>query len=340
MSKNSPIFVLHGGQDLLARGIADFSTLRPVLAANADPLTANATLRKDEWETIDERVNEVLRERLTVVDDLRGRGLVQSVSIGSLLRVTERLSDFDEAEVSFDGDTDPTSDRPNFEKDIVPVPVVAKDFRLNWRQLAASRERGDPLDTTGAELAARKVRDRLQKLITRGLAAGGPTGGGIPGLTTAQRRITVSLSTPWDQSAADPVGDTLAMLDAAYAANLFGPFYLYIPKNWWAAIQDDQTHAVGGGGTVVLPRTVRERLLAFEDIAAVRPNDALPDDEAVLVQMTRDVIDLSEAQVVTTVQWERNPFVTMFRVLTVAGPQIKSIETSDGQTVNGIVHLA
>src|SRR5690606_33562787 len=107
------------------------------------------------------------------------RGLVQSVSIGSLLRVTERLSDFDEADVSFDGDTDPTSDRPNFEKDVVPVPVIAKDFRLNWRQLAASRERGDPLDTTGAELAARKVRDRLQKLITLGLAAGGPTGGGI-----------------------------------------------------------------------------------------------------------------------------------------------------------------
>jgi hypothetical protein len=56
--------------------------------------------------------------------------------------------------------------------------------------------------------------------------------------------------------------------------------------------------------------------------------------------MTRDVIDLSEAQAITTVQWEKNPFVTNFRVLTVAGPHIKKIQTEAGDTIHGIIHLS
>ncbi|MGH2611292.1 MAG: major capsid protein, partial [Tepidiformaceae bacterium] len=133
---------LIGGDELQRRGLTA-AQMRPVLGLNADPFAENATLRKDEWEQIDARVNEVMRQRLTVVADLRGRGLVQRVSLGTVLRRTERLSDFDDAEVSFDGDTAPQRDRPDFLQDVIPVPVIAKDFEVNWRQLAASRERGE-----------------------------------------------------------------------------------------------------------------------------------------------------------------------------------------------------
>lgn len=321
-----------GGDDILARGVDDFRALRPILGNSENAHASNATLRKDEWEMIDERVNDVLRERLTIVDDLIAAGLTTSVSIGTLLRVTERLSDFDEADISFDGDTDPTEDRPNYERDVRPIPVIAKGFRVNWRQLAASRERGDPLDTTAAELAARKVRDKMQDLVTNGLNAGGPTGGGIPGILTAPDRLTVDLATGWGQSGATPVDDVLRMLDTAYQSNLFGPFTLYLPKNWWAPIQDDYSTQKGD-------RTILQRILDLPDIARVRPNDAHPNDEAAMIQMSRDVLDLSMAQAPTTVQWEKNPFVTNFRVLTVMGPHIKSIETDLGTTINGIVHL-
>lgn len=312
--------------------------LRPILSANADPYhpANNATLRHEEWQRLDARVNQVLRERLTVVDDMRAKGLIEPISIGSVIRRTERISDFEAADISFDGDTTPSSDRANYEADVIPVPVIAKDFRVNWRQLAASRERGEPLDTTMAELAARKVRDMLQSLITNGLSSGGPTGGGIPGLTTASNRITsVTVTNDWDGASGDPVGDVEAMLAAAYAKNLFGPFYLYVPKNYWAAMQAD--YETSGGA--VINKTVMERILAFNEIEAVRPNDSLANDNVVLVQMTRDVLDLSEAQSVTTVQWQKNPFVTLFRVIYVGGPQIKNAETDAGETVHGIVHV-
>jgi uncharacterized linocin/CFP29 family protein len=334
-----------GAEELVKRGVSDLAQLRPVLSANVrrdQEMVANATLRKDEWEQVDSRVNDVMRERLTIADDLRALGLVSPQSIGTLLRVTERLSDFEEAEVNFDGDTAPQKDRPNYSKNVIPIPVISKDFEIGWRQLDASRRGGSPLDVTAAGIATRKVRDRLQKLITNGFSggpgAGSNSSGGtsIPGLTTASNRLQVSLANVWDGASQDIIGDTQRMLEAAYAVNLFGPFYMYVPKNYWAAIQMD--YILTGGN--VATQTYMERILSFVDIKAVRPLDTLADDNVLLVQMTEDVIDLSEAQVVTTVQWEKNPFVTLFRVLSVAGPQIKDIETQDGQTINGIIHLS
>lgn len=327
------MFRLIGAEDLIERGITNLAQLRPVLAHNMDPLVVtNATLRKDEWETIDTRVNEVMRERLTIVDDLRGRGLVTPVGLGTTLRVTERLEDFGGADVSYDGDTAPTRDKPSFLRDTIPVPVISKDFQISWRQLEASRTRGEPLDTTAAALAARKVRDRLQDLFVNGFGHG-PAGGSIPGLVNAANRQTVSLGTDWDLSGADIVADVLRMLEAAYAVNLFGPFFIYVPKNYWAVLQEDYSTAKGD-------RTFIQRILAFEDVEQVRPLDTLADDNVIMVQMTEDVLDLSEAQAITTVQWDKNPFVTNFRVLAVGGPHIKSMETEDGTTIHGIIHLS
>ncbi len=326
------MFRLIGAEELIERGITNLAQLRPVLAQNMDPLVTNATLRKDEWEMIDARVNEVMRERLTIVDDLRGRGLVTKVGLGTTLRVTERLEDFAAADVSYDGDTAPLKDKPSFLRDTIPVPVVSKDFQISWRQLEASRTRGEALDTTAAALAARKVRDRLQDLFVNGFGHG-PAGGSIPGIANAANRQTLTLTTDWDLSGADIIADVLRMLETAYAVNLFGPFFLYVPKNYWATIQDDYSTAKGD-------RTFLERILAFSDVESVRPLDTLADDNVIMVQMTEDVIDLSEAQAITTVQWDKNPFVTNFRVLSVGGPHIKSMETEGGTTIHGIIHLS
>src|SRR3989304_4872538 len=110
---------LIGGDELSKRGFVSAAQMRPVLGLNADPFAVNATLRKDEWEQIDARVNDVMRQRLTVVQDLRSRGLVQRVSLGTVLRRTERLADMDDAEVSYDGETAPQRDRPEFLADVI-----------------------------------------------------------------------------------------------------------------------------------------------------------------------------------------------------------------------------
>jgi len=326
---------LLGKSPVLARNRQEIDKLRPVLSANAEMGSVyanNATLRHEEWQTVDEAVTDVLDERLTVLDDMRALGLIEPVSIGTIIRLTERLEKFDPADLSYDGATPPTEDRPSYLNETTPVPVISKGFRFNWRQLISSRERGEGLDMTATQQSTRVVQDRIQDLITNGVATGGPQGGGIPGFTTATNRITQDLGTNWDDTGADPVGDVLDMLALAFAQNLFGPFYVYVPKNFWAALQADYS-ANKGDNTII------QRLLALSEIAAVRPLDSLANDNVVMVQMTSQVLDMSEAQGITTVQWQVEPWVTNFRVLYVGGPHIKSIETAAGDTVNGIVHL-
>ncbi|MGH9256364.1 MAG: hypothetical protein ACRD3C_17540, partial [Vicinamibacterales bacterium] len=197
-------------------------------------------------------------------------------------------------------------------------------------------------DVTAAALASRKVADKIQDLFANGFGLGPGTnpastdGLTIPGLSTAASALTVSGS-DWATVSTSIVADVVNMLKTAYNANLFGPFLLYVPKNYWAALQDDYSTAKGD-------RTFLERIRAFDDIEDVRPLDSLAAGSASaanvhLVQMTEDVWDLTEAQDVTTVQWEKNPFVTKFRVLFVGGPHIKKMERQGGATIHGIVRL-
>lgn len=301
-------------------------------AANQAQNTAvNASLREDEWEVIDDRVNEEASNRLGVVDRWRDAGLTEDLGVGDIERVTERLEAFDEADISFDGETDPQRDRPNYLQDRRAVPIISQDFRIGFRQLASSRKRGNNLQTDSAGLATRAVTHRMQDLVTNGLASGAPSGGGIPGLTSATNRLTDNSFDQWSGSSGTPIEDVESMLSTLYSNFLFGEFELHVPKNYWALLQGDYSDNKGD-------RTFLERIEAFEDISAVIPNDSLADHNLVLVQMTRDVMDISEAQTMTTWQWEKTPAATEFRVLMIAGPHVKSIETEDGSTVNGFLH--
>jgi hypothetical protein len=57
----------------------------------------------------------------------------------------------------------------------LPLPITHKDFFINLRTLAASRERGEALDTTQARTAGRVVAEQLEKMLFQG----GPTFGGL-----------------------------------------------------------------------------------------------------------------------------------------------------------------
>lgn len=336
------------GEDALAHpefGMIDLADqrwverMRPQISANGRRLAANATLRENEWKMLDDAVTQPLYERLTVVDDFRSRGLVEPISEGTIIRRTERVREFEDAEIHFDGATRVNRDKVNYEADEIGVPIISKDFVIGFRQLSASRTKGEALDTTSAMLAGRKVRDQVENLITNGLSTGTPVGSSIPGLTSAGSRRTVTLSDQWDGAGNvdEIIPDIEAMLAEAYSVNLFGPFVVYVPKNYWAIIQAD--YQTSGGATI--NRTVMQRILQYEDIVAVRPNDKLADDNVVMVQMTKDCMDLSVARDVVTVQWNVDPFEVQFRVFFIGGPQIKTRENdADGTTIHGIVHLS
>jgi hypothetical protein len=91
-------------------------------------------------------------------------------------------------------------------------------------------------------------------------------------------------------------------------------------------------------------RTIRERILALGQIADIRVADRLAsgvtttvaDHSVLLVQMTRDVVDLAIAQDINTTSWQMyGGMVERFKVWACWVPRIKS--DFDGRS--GVVHI-
>lgn len=305
-----------------------FANSSAPLGADGQPII-NATLRHEEHLRYDQALLEVARQRLNGIADLRMNGLVENLmGLGTMLSLYERMGDVTKAVVDMEGATMSQKDRLIFDEVGVPVPIIHKDWDLNRRQLEASRKRGEPLSTAGVRLATRIVADELETMLFRGVPNFQYDGREIYGYTNHPDRNTVALKEKgWAEEKADIIGDVVNLLKAAYADNRFGPFCLYVPKDYWAVIQTDYSDEKGD-------RTFYERILAFNDIMAVKAGDYLPAKQVVLVQMTRDSIDLAVGADIMNIEWNVHPMVSNFKVYCSMVPRIKV----DKNGSCGIVH--
>jgi len=305
-----------------------------IVGNNGKPLVANdgALLRYDEWKDIDTEVVKVATDRLVGVRDLQARGLIHNLgSIGITLSQWEEESDMTAADVSMSGITEAEGDTPAWNLRNVPVPIFHKDFQMNIRRLEASRMVGESLDVTAASIAARRVSERSEDM----LFAGEPIvvqGNNLYGYTNLPGRNQVDLDTNWDAIAQNGNGtiidDVNAMLQAARDDKHFGPFVLYVPTGYEFKLDEDYSDQY--------PRTVRDRIEALTGIERVEVADRLAANNVVLVQMTRDVVDLAIAQPISTIQWStQGGMVENFKVMACWAARLKS--DYDGRA--GIVHL-
>lgn len=294
---------------------------------------ANATLRKDEWEILDTTIVKAAKERLRVVADLRAAGLTYSVpnGLGKTVLQTERMSDITEARVTMDPAVATETDRPEYDLVNLPLPVIHKDFMISSRQLATSRNLGASIDTTVAELAARRVAEEAEKLVLGKSGTFTYGGGTIYGLTNFPSRITHTVTAPtaggW--TPAITVREVLAMRQKSINKYHYGPWVLYHATKWDQYLDDDYSSAKGDN-------TLRQRLEAISGIQGVRSADYLGDTwDLVLVQQTSDVIREVIGMDITTVQWETMGGLQVhFKVMAVMVPQIRA--DKNGNT--GIVH--
>ena len=141
-----------------------------ILTGNIGSLRTNDVLRKDEWEHYDSAILDVARMRLNGVADLFNAGLTYSLPnpLGKTMIEWERVGDMTDADVTMSGLTDTDNDRVTFDLQQLPVPIIHKDFRLNIRALAASREKGEPLDTMQVRLATQLVAEKAERDPVRG----------------------------------------------------------------------------------------------------------------------------------------------------------------------------
>jgi uncharacterized linocin/CFP29 family protein len=295
---------------------------------------ATATLTYLEWKLLDEAVIRAAKPRLRAVADIRGAGLQFTVpqGMGKTVLLTQTQSDITPATVSMDGLGDSEGDRPTYGLANLPLPIIHKDFKFSAREIMTSRNGNNPLDTTMAELASRRVAETAEKMLLGTAGAYSYGGGTVYGLTNFPQRLSYTLSDPtsstWTPS--KTLADILAMRLQSQQAFHYGPWVIYTSTDWDQYLDEDfKTYAQG---------TLRERLLKVNGITDIRTVDYLPTYTMVMVQMTTDVIREVVGMDVTTVQWETHGGMQVnFKVMAILVPQIRADQNNNTGIVHGVV---
>ena len=95
----------------------------------------------------------------------------------------------------------------------VTVPVIHKEFEILWRDLEASRYRGQPLDLQDAMNAAHQVAQEEDKLLISGEHTGWKAMG-VEGLATATSRNTQASAGAWPANALTDLSNGISKLEA------------------------------------------------------------------------------------------------------------------------------
>jgi uncharacterized linocin/CFP29 family protein len=277
-------------------------------------------LKKDEWVLFDREVIETARRRLTLVQDMLGRGL--RFPIQNPLGVTRiewhTVSHIEGAFVDMSPSTPGREDRVEFALQAIPLPIIHKEFRLNIRYLEASRRGGTPIDTMEITQATRLVSETIEQMVLTGWPQlyGGMS---IYGLTTAPYRNTGSLGGQWTNSAytgAQIIADLQAMISALQADFFYGPYVVYIPLNYDNKLNEDYK--------ANSDLTIRQRILEMPQIEDIRASEFLAANTVLMFQPTKEVLDLVDGFGPTLVQWDgAGGFEFFFKVIAMMIPRMK-----------------
>jgi len=297
---------------------------------NVNALRTNDTLLYDEWKQFDDAVLKAAQQRLVGVADLQSRGLVYTIPNGLSKTVLayQDASEIEAAEVDMDGITRGRRDRPEYDINYIPLPITHDDFSFSAREIQVSRNGNMPLDTTMAELAARKVAEKVEEYLFIGSSTYTFGGGTIYGYMDAPQRNPGSMTVDWATATGDQIlGDVRDMKQASIDAYHYGPWVLYIPTAYETALDGDFKAASD--------KSIRQRVLEISGIEAIKVADFLTAANIILVQMTSDVVRLIEGLPITTVQWDSEGGMKVnFKVMTIMVPQIRN----DQNSKSGVTH--
>lgn len=314
----------------LMRSLAESGELSiPALRA-LSPLSDKAQV------LVDKAVVNVGLERLVVAADLLAAGL--TYDLNDPLSVTqlewEQINKVGSAQRTMSPSARGENQLVNRIVKRLPIYVTTDDFSVGIRTLKASQRVGNPLDVTQVEQATRRVNEAIEDATINGsttidgqaLVVGGY---GAPGILNAPNANTYPLTADW--TGANTVGttgpamvnDVLGMISAAQADKKFGPFNLYVGTLAGNLIEGDFK--------VNTTDTIRQRLERIEAggrAIRIRVADQMPGAstgvQAVLVQMSSDVVQMVVGQPPTVIPWTSlDGFTLYWLVMAIMVPRVR-----------------
>lgn len=301
-------------------------------------VTANATvLRKDQWILIDRIVTQTSRKRMRAYADLRAANTFSIDGMSTTILEWEKLTDSGEAVVDMDGLSEGNRNfAPRFTLQGMPLPITHSDFFISKRFLNVSRSKGGPgIDLTRVEQAARRVGETIEQ-TTIGTLAGTLYGDNnsyvdstpqVTGYVNHADRLTKTGETaPTGTNGTTILNEWLANRELLTAQNFYGPYIVYVADDWDEFLDNDfKTNS---------DKTVRERLLAIENVQNIRRLDYLTTaGTKIWVDFGLDLVQAINGMEVTTVQYESKGGMQInFKVMGIQVPRLKSAPVNTGTT--------
>jgi hypothetical protein len=302
-----------------------------------NPVWNAATLRKDQWVTMQQRVVRATRQRLNAWADLSAAApaSVGGSAWGRMTYEYQAMNDPGEAVKSMDPVAPGRRDRPLFNLVSIPLPVTHSDFYFSDRELEVAAQGGFMLDTTMAEAAGRRIGELVEQTLI-GTATGvtfGPS-------SAADSRYASTTSTeygytnfPWRVTKTDltaPTGtnpeavmtDVLEMVETMQTNGFFGPYRLYTSTGYSRYLSDDYFRT----GSTSAVRSLRERLMEIEGIASIKRLDYLTSGyQMILVQMDAEHMQALNGMDVTVMRWTGTGGLEhFFKVMAIMVPILKA----------------
>jgi len=237
-------------------------------------MRGDAPLSEKDWQALDDMVVRTARASLVGRRFIRiygplGAG-VQAVVVDRLSGVGAGIADvYGEAE---DDQVAPSG------RQVVPLPLLYKDFRLFWRDVAAARAQGAPMDFSAAAAATAMLARREDDLIFHGE-------GGQAGLMTVEGHSSVAKVGGWD-SAGDALATIAQARELLVSSGAMGPYALALSPDLYAKLL--RVHGQMGRLELELVQQVAE--------AGVYQTPVLSAGEGVMVSAGLDVLDLALAE--------------------------------------------
>lgn len=282
-------------------------------------IVRNSRLDATEWQYIDTEISKMARVRMEGITDLRAAGLVRTnVDIG-VAEIKKRIqSEFTAANVRMDTESVIENDRSDKKAITVPLPVISKGYKINERELRASRNAGIPLDTTEAIEAAQSVAETAESILFNGTTAVTVNGNAVKGYLNATGALsdTGSNMGGGDFATADNAYKTVVGTIGALEARRYrGPFMIYLNS-----VQFFETLTLRSNTDT----TQYDLIKRLPQVLDVKISPEVTAGTMVVVQMTPDVVEIYEALPIQNREWEApNRSAFFAQVLTVMIPVIQ-----------------
>lgn len=263
-----------------------------------------APITPEQWARLDEIVTQTAAQMLV------GRRFIPVVGPfgpGVQALPNDEFEDGGRGAISLTGETpEPGGIVHPARRTYLPLPILYKDFRLNWRDVESSRQQGVPLDLAAAAIAAADVAHAEDDLVFNGRPDMG-----YQGLLTEPDRQRLPMSDWSDGGSA--FRDVVAATQLLVENGFYGPYALAVTPRQYALL-----HRVLDN-TGVLEIEQIQKLTR----AGVYQSSIIPEGTAVAVSTGEQNLDIAVAQDITTAFLTAEHMNYEFRVFEILALRIK-----------------